>query len=89
MTSKVFGDTISLSNEREVFNMDEMKEFMKALEEGNAYDYIANNYWSMSKEDLKNILLEYIYEADESHGCDRGFEIENVMDCLNELRIEE
>lgn len=35
--------------------------FLEAIEDGNEYDFIANNYTSMSKAELKDILLEYIY----------------------------
>lgn len=37
--------------------------FIKSLENGKAYDYIANNYWTMTKEELAHILKEYIYAS--------------------------
>ncbi len=33
----------------------------KAIEEDRLYDYIANNYYKMSQEDLKDIVLELVY----------------------------
>lgn len=41
-------------------------EFLKALDNDKEYDFIANHYHEMSKSDLKDILLEYIY-ASEKH----------------------
>lgn len=38
----------------------ERKEILKGLREG-SYGFIANNYYKMDKETLKDILLEYIY----------------------------
>lgn len=32
-----------------------------ALREGTIYDFIANNYYEMDKQDLKDILLEIAY----------------------------
>lgn len=46
------------------------KELLKSIKEnngsicGNLYDYIANNYWNMSKEELKDVCLEVIYSLD-------------------------
>ena len=40
------------------------KEILKGLKEA-SYDFIANNYYKLSKEQLKDILLEYIYVVDE------------------------
>ena len=33
-------------------------EIMKAIEENKLYDFIANNYWNMTKEELKDVILE-------------------------------
>lgn len=30
-------------------------------ENNNVYNYVANNYYQMSREDLKNIILEALY----------------------------
>lgn len=42
-----------------------MKEFLQALENGTAYDYIANNSHNMSKNELATILKEYIYHLND------------------------
>ena len=42
-----------------------MKEFLKALENGTAYDYIAQNSHNMSKDELATILKEYIYHIND------------------------
>lgn len=39
-------------------------EILKGLQE-RPMDFIANNYNKLSKEELRDILLEYIYVADE------------------------
>lgn len=38
-----------------------MKEVVKALREGRAYDHISNNGYTMSKDDLVRIIKEYDY----------------------------
>lgn len=38
-----------------------LKQFIDSMDDENEYDFIANNYYQMTKEDLKTILLEYIY----------------------------
>ena len=40
-------------------------EIMKAIEEDRLYDFIANNYYKMSKEELKDVLLEVIWNCNE------------------------
>ena len=40
-------------------------EVMKAIQENRLYDFIANHYWEMSKEELKDILLEVIWNCNE------------------------
>lgn len=37
------------------------KEFYENQKNGMAYDFIANNYYKMRQDELKDILLEYIY----------------------------
>ena len=47
-----------------------MEDFIKALREGKAYEFISNHGWEMSKDDLIRIIKEYdyaIYEAWEKH----------------------
>ena len=38
-----------------------LKQFLDSMDEEKEYDFIANNYTSMTKDELKRILLEYIY----------------------------
>lgn len=38
-----------------------VNELMESIENGGLYDYIANNYYKMSKEQLKEIILELDY----------------------------
>ena len=40
------------------------EEILKACKDGTLYDFIANNYWKMSKEELKDVCLEAVYLAD-------------------------
>ena len=54
-----------------------MNEFLKALKDGTAYDFIANNYTDMSRRDLKNILLECLYNMDKD-------QLELVADVLED-----
>lgn len=44
------------------------------------YDFIANHYWEMRNEDLKTVLLEYIYRADGSQ--DRDEMLEEIFERL-------
>lgn len=37
------------------------REILDAINDGNLYDYIANNYYAMSKSDLKDVILELEY----------------------------
>lgn len=37
-------------------------EILKAIKEDRLYDFIANNYWKMSAEISRDLLLELIYE---------------------------
>lgn len=37
-----------------------MQKFLDAISEDKEYNFIANNYYQMSKQELKDILLEYI-----------------------------
>lgn len=40
-------------------------ELLKACEENKLYDFIANNYWKMTNEELKDVCLEAIYIAED------------------------
>ena len=37
------------------------KEIIQAIKKGKLYDYIANNFYKISKEDLRDLILEIIY----------------------------
>lgn len=39
----------------------EIEGLISAIKDDTLYDYIANNYYKWSKDDLKNILLEIIW----------------------------
>lgn len=45
-----------------------------------AYDYIAKNYWKFSKQDIVDILKEFIYESINS----QDFRIEMVIENIKE-----
>ena len=56
-----------------------MKEaFLKAIEENRAYDFVAQNYYKMSDEELKDIALEALYAVIESN------DLESVADELKD-----
>lgn len=55
------------------------EEFIKALEKGIGYDFMANHYPNFSKSELKDIVLELLYELEVAHGCDRVPDIDNVI----------
>ena len=40
------------------------EEILKACKDGTLCDFIANNYWRMTKEELKDVCLEAICLAD-------------------------
>ena len=59
-----------------------MDEFINALREDMGYGYIANNAQKFSKEELKRIILELLYElTNEPHKPN----IENVIEELEEF----
>lgn len=43
--------------------MEMEEEILKACEDGTLYDFIANNYWKMTTDQLKNVCLEAVYIA--------------------------
>lgn len=60
-------------------------EFINALREDMGYDYIANNAHRFTKEELKRIILELLYElTNESHKS----RIENVIEELEDYFAE-
>ena len=56
-------------------------EFINALREDMGYSYIANNAHNFSKDELKRIILELLYEITESHRPN----IKNVIEELEEF----
>lgn len=42
-----------------------IEEIIKSFRNGVGYDYVSNNYWDMTKEELAQIALEAIYVADD------------------------
>lgn len=54
------------------------REILQAIREDRLYDYIANNYYKISQEKLKDIILEiyYIYRCET---------IKNVKECNNKI----
>ena len=47
------------------------EELIQAIEEDCLYDWIASNYWKLSKEELKDIILEldyalYVHQIEDS-----------------------
>lgn len=66
-----------------------MEGFLKAMENGTEYDYIANHSHEMSKDELATILKEYIYQIHSMGICDGKEDVqdavyENLMDYIKE-----
>ena len=62
-----------------------MDEFINALKENMGYGYIANNAHKFTKEELKRIIFELLYElTNETHKP----KIENVIEELEEFYAE-
>lgn len=55
-------------------------EVIRAIESDKLYGHIANNYWNMSKESLKDIILELVYAIDNSE--EKGIILESVKEEL-------
>ena len=67
------------------------QEILKAIKEDRLYDFIANNYWKMSAEISRDLLLELIYEIyfnsyQYSSKEDRQGLNENLIESLKENR---
>lgn len=58
-------------------------DFLKAIEIHNAYGFIAEHYWEMDKETLRDICLECIYELLQSDS-DIDVVAENLKDMWEE-----
>lgn len=66
------------------------QEIIQAIKKGKLYDYIANNFYKISKEDLKDLILEIIYmiyyDYEYSIDTDRQLLNEHIVECLKENR---
>lgn len=66
------------------------KEIIQAIKKGKIYDYIANNFYKISKEDLRDLILEIIYmiyyDYEYSIDGDRQLLNEHIVECLKENR---
>ena len=66
------------------------KEIIRAIKEDRLYDFIANNYWRIKPEMLKDLILEiyYMFRYETDLDIEENFkEInENIIECLKENR---
>lgn len=66
------------------------KEIIQAIKKGKLYDYIANNFYKISKEVLRDLILEIIYmiyyDYEYSIDADRQLLNEHIVECLKENR---
>lgn len=66
------------------------KEIIQAIKKGKLYDYIANNFYKISKEDLRDLILEIIYMIyyDYEYSIDGNRQLlnEHIVECLKENR---
>lgn len=66
------------------------QEIIQAIKKGKIYDYIANNFYKISKEDLRDLILEIIYmiyyDYEYSIDADRQLLNEHIVECLKENR---
>ena len=59
--------------------MFDIQDFINTVKAGgSAYDAIAQHYWEMSRDDLKRICLEFIYELEDER-------VDNVIDELEDF----
>ena len=66
------------------------QEIIQEIKKGKLYDYIANNFYKISKEDLRDLILEIIYmiyyDYEYSIDGDRQLLNEHIVECLKENR---
>ena len=66
------------------------KEIILAIKKGKLYDYIASNFYKISKEDLRDLILEIIYMIyyDYEYSIDGNRQLlnEHIVECLKENR---
>lgn len=59
--------------------MFDIQNFINEVRAGkSAYDTIAQHYWEMSKDDLKRICMEFIYELEDER-------VDNVLEELEDF----
>lgn len=61
-----------------------LNDFIEALKNDTSYDFIANNYYKMDKNDLKDIILELLYEVYYSERTNDNFDVDRVIENLIE-----
>lgn len=54
-----------------------LKEVIKAIRNGEGYDYIANHYYEFTKEELKDIILECLFVIDDNKAKDVAEELKD------------
>ena len=66
------------------------QEIMQAIKEDKLYGYIANNFYKMSKEHLRDLILEIIYmiyyDYEYRIDVDRQLLNEHIVECLKKNR---
>lgn len=64
------------------------QEIIKAIKEDRLYDFIANNYWNMNKEIIRDLLMEiyYILRYEENDILSSDMLNERIINYLKENR---
>ena len=66
------------------------QEIIQAIKEDRLYDYITNNFYKMSKEHLRDLILEIIYmiyyDYEYSIDIDRQLLNKHIVECLKEIK---
>lgn len=66
------------------------QEIIQAIKKDKLYGYIANNFYKISKEHLRDLILEIIYmffyDYEYSIDVDRQLLNEHIVECLKENR---
>ena len=62
------------------------KQILQAIEEDRLYDFIANHYWEIDKETLRDLILEIFYTLRIERTIEEETEIGNLAnDLINKL----
>jgi hypothetical protein len=61
-------------------------EHKKEIQEKGLYDFICNNYWKLSKEDMKDLFKEFNHAV---HSLDKDICKEAEKNMFDELEIDE